>query len=609
MSEGGEWEYQPHRDLHKVLKPHLAAHYERYCKGKIDKTTIPTYFFLSGAGTGKSRNGTEFHRTLVECSRQGSDLRARLEKAKVFLVSLENGMSLSSSELISPLEAIGIRMLSQLLGEEILFEDIRGAYVAPTPLQVFSSVAQCEGEDIYKELTGVLVVDGLQCLMKSAGDGLDKHSEFYRALTEIGDTAMNRAGIFIILCCTATVTVPVEEFIASTHRRRVFLPVASLRPPMIKRDAALAPVFEDHPLVSRLVGDCGGHGRALESLQVALRERNVADCDLDHLMTEICVTLQGRYSEALKLGAQILKPVLRAILARCLLRPSDKIPGTDRTVDSVVQPGLIQLDTTSEGGGFGISGYLTAPYIWIWMLAKAPGFDLDPILRDWDFCDYNQLRSLLGDTDTPPGGRFWQDFEHFVARFRVLRSKIFPDGSKTSISEIHAGARLSGDVKVINRHLKLRQAARRHPTATTSSRGPALVECTTATINLRKCQDCVMNAAGAPSGDYFLGLKAREKPQALNEVGQCKSYGDSKLSKEMFDKKRSKAASENDFFLLYTTDSESNFELPERSGIVNGANWERYFGPFSGRAFRLRSVKAKQKLLSPGDSNESGSVG
>jgi hypothetical protein len=37
---------------------------------------------------------------------------------------------------------------------------------------------------------------------------------------------------------------------------------------------------------------------------------------------------------------------------------------------------------------------------------------------------------------------------------------------------------------------------------------------------------------------------------------------------------------------------------------VDGNNWEEYFGPFAGRAFRLHSEKAKLALEPPGDADE-----
>jgi DNA uptake protein ComE-like DNA-binding protein len=48
---------------------------------------------------------------------------------------------------------------------------------------------------------------------------------------------------------------------------------------------------------------------------------------------------------------------------------------------------------------------------------------------------------------------------------------------------------------------------------------------------------------------------------------------------------RDKAASNKDFFLLFSSNEQPNVMLPQLSGIVDKSNWTHYFGPFAGRAF------------------------
>jgi hypothetical protein len=52
--------YQPHPDLYETLATPVLEHYTHYKKDQIDKTYIPAYFYLGDAGTGKSRNASEF---------------------------------------------------------------------------------------------------------------------------------------------------------------------------------------------------------------------------------------------------------------------------------------------------------------------------------------------------------------------------------------------------------------------------------------------------------------------------------------------------------------------------------------------------------------------
>jgi hypothetical protein len=104
-------------------------------KNEIDKTYIPAYFYLGGAGTGKSRHASEFVSLVQQAiALHGKkhplyhQLAQRLKRAVVFHVSFENGTPLGPEELSNPWNAIGIRMLRQLLDEDI--DDIHDRYVA-----------------------------------------------------------------------------------------------------------------------------------------------------------------------------------------------------------------------------------------------------------------------------------------------------------------------------------------------------------------------------------------------------------------------------------------------------------------------------------------------
>ncbi|CAG8540349.1 3386_t:CDS:1, partial [Cetraspora pellucida] len=57
------------------------------------------------------------------------------------------------------------------------------------------------------------------------------------------------------------------------------------------------------------------------------------------------------------------------------------------------------------------------------------------------------------------------------------------------------------------------------------------------------------------------------------------------VSKKEYLEEREKSASENDFFILFTT-ANCNIKIPKRSGIVDRNAFTNYFGPFAGRAYR-----------------------
>ena len=99
------------------------------------------------------------------------------------------------------------------------------------------------------------------------------------------------------------------------------------------------------------------------------------------------------------------------------------------------------------------------------------------------------------DSRSPPGARFWQNFEHFVVTFRCLKSRVIKEGELTTISEVHAGACLNGDIKFINHHLELGIASNQEPTDSNNSNSN--IKCEHATINIWKGRHCIINCMSA----------------------------------------------------------------------------------------------------------------
>ena len=569
---GSDWEYQPDISLKQTLKMEIKEHYKQVVLGKFDKTNIPIYLFLSGAGTGKSRNASEFHKTAINClsANEDEELLARIKDAYVFHVSYENGTNLRPKE-DDPLRAVGSRMLFQLLREEMSLNDVLFRYEAPFPMSVVSLVAKHENRDM-KDITVILVVDGMQELMVHENDGLDKNSAFYRTLSSIGDLGLEK--IFLMPCCTCTITSSIESVVALSHRKRVYLPVASLKPPEYRQGKNLVPVFEKKDIMNILVEDCGGHGRALEVLSECMAGRSIDNCNFDNLMHDLRVRLTDRYKEAIWKSRSDAKAIARAILTRSLLDIDKPVPKTEKKPDQFVQGGLIRFERKNEAP----RGYFTAPYIWLWIFVEISNEWKDPILRDWAFADYRELLSL---SRSKP----WQSFENFVASFRCLKSAVIEENEPTTISEVHAGARLNGDVQFINHNLHLQFA--KHQTDTNSENNPASewnVECNNTIVDVQKFKHCIINAPSSPYGDAFLSL---DQPDAksLNEIHQYK-HTQKSISQELYQTERKKSSSENDFFILFTTSEDCDIELPKRSGIVDGKVFSDYFGPFAGRAYR-----------------------
>ncbi|KAI8595726.1 hypothetical protein EDD21DRAFT_358778 [Dissophora ornata] len=94
-SSGVSWEYQASEELLESLPIGFREHFRDFQSGQHDKIYMPLYLFLSGAGTGKSRNASEFHLTALRCLADGDEgLKSRLQNAVVFHDSLENGTAL-----------------------------------------------------------------------------------------------------------------------------------------------------------------------------------------------------------------------------------------------------------------------------------------------------------------------------------------------------------------------------------------------------------------------------------------------------------------------------------------------------------------------------------
>ncbi|RHZ69343.1 hypothetical protein Glove_284g6 [Diversispora epigaea] len=577
-SSGLRWNYQLDQSLRETLQTELLKHYQCHKNGQRDKSYIPIYLFISGPGIGKSRNATELHHTTVKCASKDSELRNRLENAWVFNVSYENGNSLRMSEQDTYL-AIGTRMLLQLTSGERTLDNIIGNYEPPSPWDVLALIAKYENKKL-EDATVILVVDGLHNIMSDRNDGLNKNSSFYETLINIGDLSLWKT--FVISCCTATTVEPIENFIAESTRKRVFLPVSSLKPPTVTHDGISKDVFDiSNPIIRLLVSDCGGHGRALEVLQDSLLQNGITNFNISDLMGSIRNTLENLYEKAFSYTSDEAKQIVRAVLThkRLHLYQPIEIKST-LTPDKITRTGMFRFEKVGNSKNY---GFLTMPYIWLWIMVEQFTYRDDPQLQHWRFDDYEEHLSK-NDKSLAIGYCSWQNFEHFNASFRCLKSRMLNEGEITSISEIYHGANLNGDICFKNHHLQLDTASQQVDTRSTINNSEQwYIKCEHDTIDVRKCMHCIINEVSAPHGDVFLGL---DIPGGANEIHQYKLLNiNSTFTQKNYNDERKKSASKDDYFILITTKDNLNIELPYNSGIVYKQNWNTYFGPFAGRAF------------------------
>ena len=628
-SSGIDWEFQPHPNLYTLLGSQTLIHYKMYKADRADKRYTGTYFYLGGAGTGKSRHGTEFANSVREAIKKYSnykvyeELKGRLEKACVFHVSFGNGSPFLSEEKSDPFNAIGIRMLAQLLRCSV--GAVRRKYVAD-PQHIFQLVAAAKKEDYFDDFTGILVVDGIQNIGARAGDGRKNDSPLYELLVKIAALSRKpqrssefgrKTAPFILTCVTASCYGPIYDFVGYTSSLRTYLPLNRLNAPKWK--GTQKPVIEPSDFTDLLVGDVGGHGRAMELLAELLDEYQ--SCPISEFADRLCLKVEQSYGDALKRLRQYAFTITQAILSRRRIQIVGRIPGSDLLWENVTMPGLIWF--VSDGSEF---GYLEAPYIWLWMMTRklfdnekdkrideqmdkgsSPEDDnahLRQFLRDWKFNDYELLYGLVTGKGEPVT---WQSFERFCCNFRAFRSLGFGDKEIVSLRLLHLGCNLRDDGKtmVVNRHLTFAEAKHQYRTDSIKGKNSASGKSRSAKrVKTKLSGDLdaesqlshvILNDTSARAGDFFFSLETLEG-RIVREVGQCKLLQDKFPAKE-YDGERTKSAGKDDFFILYTSAEVSgNLDLPDRCGIVDDDCWDEYFGPFAGRAYLAARYGSKQAV-------------
>ena len=568
-TSGKRWEFQASAKLLAVLSRSIKAHYQSFKLGDIDKTTMPVYLYLSGAGTGKSRHASEFRQTMLKSLPEGTELelRAQLESAWVFHTTLENGSGVDYAERDRDgITAIGSRILLQLLGGNL--SDILDTYQPPRPHAVFQLIAKYEKIDLAQQ-TIILVVDGLHNLLDGKSD-----TQFNSTLTALGHLA--HCG-FTVVCVTSTLTGPVETALKPSRRKRIYLPIEPLTPPTIRNEygSSISAFPDETPLGQLLVRDCGGHGRALEILWDLIKGKDLGACNLKELMHDLRATLTACYPEVFKVRTEDKEAIVRTAFVHQLLYSSDPLSGTGKTPDQLCAPGLIWFEADDNFTGY---GRLKVAYICIWAMANSLR---DPILRNWGFDDYTILLEKVNEGIKPS----WEEFKRFNIRLRCLKSQVFNEGRVMTINEMHHGAKITGDVTFLNHHLRPSKAMHHTNTRTTiRNKTKWQVAGTQGTINMRACEHIMQNASGAPHGDAVICL---DSTPPVNEVHHYKLYSGKKNVREAdYGRERQKAASATDFFILFTSQEQScDFILPKNSAVVRKTNWHQYYGPFAGRAY------------------------
>lgn len=549
----------------------------------MDKLTIPLYLFLSGAGTGKSRNAAELHHTAYKCFNgtylgmaRNDELADRLKDSLVFHVGFEGGSDLRIDD-VDPWEAIGNRMLLQLLPEtdreETTLYNIHDNWNAPTPDEVIDLLVTKDGSKL-KEKTIFLVIDGLDQISYVFGEY--KLSDM---LIEMGGFAQEG---FRIVCATSSVTKPIKKATGcSSSRRTVLLPCTQLLPPTIEQK----PIFNDKSILERvLVEDCGGHGCALEVLAEFFPEIT------QHSDTELGQSAVKAYFRQLRLlcPTALSRPedaiaVMKAAVTNRHLAWDQYVPGTQLTPDDLCQHGLMRF-YVKHPTCYIATGYFVMPYIWLLLHHDIyPGNEFFEL----QLLDYRDLRAKKD--LTLQEGFSWSDFECLMIRIRKMKSYAFSDGQPISLGDLHRGAFMNAateQIQFTNHHLSDEVSTRPFKTKTKilNKYYWGVDTMNSGRINMRKYSHIIRNGTGVPAGDAVLALDL--KP-TRNEVHQYKHVKTARLN---FDLECEKAASAGDIIVMFCTSSipslkkDGRYYVPRNCILVAKENWDEYFGPYAARA-------------------------
>ncbi|KAI9994773.1 hypothetical protein PInf_011604 [Phytophthora infestans] len=555
---GAKWDFQNSLDLGNLASA-IGCHYQAWRDGKTDKRTHPLFVCLDGPGTGKSRLLDEFPNILQQQifrdETQGDPaMKQLLRNAYTFKITFENGTT-DNYGLSDPRKMMGTRMLYQLqdsvVWEEFLLDHAN--HVIPT--QVLSKLSTITGTDS-SQMCVILCVDSLQKLQHEPGS---KRSEFYTAFASLCGL-VNASKCWLIVICAATITQPVDEFLAVSPQWREMLQTTSLERPKINgRD--VFDTFNDgnEALTQLLVDDMGGHGRALEELfKVMLRNQGQA-FEFIPVMHNVLAAIRQAYP-AIVAQMQSMKQAFLAVISRRWVDGNSLFGNL--TLDQVISCGLIRLDGTR----------LQCPFI-LYMLLETHDI---PWNKPATYTPAERLEDL----------KPWQRWEHFHCKFRALKSQAFAQEEPVLWTDIHHGARFGDGCnrRVIERQLTYALADKRMPTTT---KGFQKGRCSCGNDQGK----CILyqSADGSPFGDAFLCLEDATKG-FFHEVHQCKC-DEGKLSLDVFKQERSKVAGPDDLFILYCTSQvTADLRVLPNSAFVDATCWEAYYGPFAARAFFIKSV-------------------
>ena len=555
----------------------LRDHFESWQNGNTDKQLHFFWFISAGPGSGKSRCLDEFPgilRTAVSQQPNCKTLQKRLDEMCIFKVSFENGKKDRGH--IPDVALLPAHVAFQLQESSISWEEycVSETAKAMTFAKIFRNLLAIRRAATAKDLTILILIDGVQ----EAGNAVRS------IMAKICDLT-NAAAPFVMIACSSTVQIPVRTFLKTSGQHFVHL-----TPPAISEPIQLTEIYERMPNENRLMAkimikDMGGHGRALEYLaQMFTKSFNLAKRP-SVMMAAVKERLKYAYPNwdpfpSSSSSSAQAAAVLIAIIRGLKLSLQDTIPGTDLTVDDILQVGLFRYDAVKRK--------LTVAYIWILLICDMIEI---PELQALIGLDHDQLMGKIQHGAHP--SLSFAAFEEFWCNFRAARSRCFGDGETVKWSIFHSGAYFTKncDFKFVNKHLSFCRAA--HQFGTKSS-CQDLIALTNGTRGRRDqfLDIVILNQLGALSGNSAVFLLFPDQV-IRTEAHQDKNFDVSTIRAIEILDERMKAADPTDCFILVYSgkvDKEGLDQLPERTAIIDAQCFEEYFGPLAGRAFAYRNT-------------------
>ena len=315
-------------------------------------------------------------------------------------------------------------MLYQLIGKEIDF-----GYFAENkqnqmdPAKVLALLAKGENKSL-KDMTIFILVDGIQELPHIPKQ---PNSIMKRAIDSVS-SLINAGSAFVIGVIAGTFYSTVADTFSFSAQLRISLPLQPIDGHKI--------IQNNDPLIQQFIDDMGGHGRALETLYEELKELESKGMDFSNyppttFMNDIKTKIQLKYKPLCDLSSSLV-PALIAVIVRKKLNMKSEIDGLSKTVEDLVSMGLFRWKPIEDSD----IGYLDCPFVLVWLLATWSG---NPIFSQFKLPAYDDEQQRNMNPELPTGLQCWQNWEEFIAQFRILKSQLLK-GKKMKLSELHSGA-------------------------------------------------------------------------------------------------------------------------------------------------------------------------